>query len=153
MKQSMRLIAGALAGAVGLAACTPTPSPPESQSNECTFRTGDLRRSFCRHSMIQLLANPDLFFGKPIFTYGYLQLGPGGSAGLAPSPATFEANDTVGCIQVDSFALGVREASGALSQEGTYVVQIAGDFSKPNNGLCAGRLSNATISGVRRLDP
>ncbi|MEN1973428.1 hypothetical protein WCE34_14055 [Luteimonas sp. MJ204] len=103
--------------------------------------------------MTQLLATPERFYGKPIYTYGYLELGPGGSAGLAPSPATFEANDTVGCIQVSSYAAGPREAPGALDQEGTYVVQIAGDLSPPDKELCVGRLSNATITGIRRLGP
>ena len=52
-----------------------------------------------------ILATPERFYGKPIYTTGYLQLGPGGSAGLAPSPATFEANDTIGCIQVERYSI------------------------------------------------
>ena len=153
MQRLLQLIAIALASALGVGGCVPSAAPPVSPTNECSFRTGDLPRSFCRHSMTQLLATPEQFHGKPIYTYGYLQLGPGGSAGLAPSPATFAANDTIGCIQVTSFAAGPREATDALSREGTYVVQIAGDLLPPEKDMCIGRLSNATISHIRRLEP
>ena len=152
-KHAFNPVAVAIAGLFGVAGCTSPVPPTSAEAGECTFRTGGLDRSFCRHSMIQLLATPERFHGKPIYTYGYLELGPDGSAGLAPTPATFVANDTVGCIQVTSYSAGPREDPEALSQEGMYVVQIAGDLSPPENGLCAGRLGNATITGIRRLEP
>ena len=119
---------------------------------DCNFRTGRLDESYCRVSIYKLVTAPELFVGRPIYTVGYIEKGSDGSVGLSPSPDVFETGDMVSCVVVVDYVLGSGESPDSLQAEGLYAVAIAGKFSEPVRGLCAGRLSRAVISNVRTIE-
>lgn len=129
----------------------PITEAPTHTEDDCVFRTGDLDRSYCRASIYKLVVNPERFVGKPIYTVGYIEKGSDGGMGLAPTPAVFEADDMDSCVVVSDYVLGRNEVAKRFLDEGLYAVRIAGDFSSPVRGLCAGRLSNAVISDIRLI--
>lgn len=124
-------------------------TPPRA---ECSFRTGTLDASYCLVSVYRLITIPESFFDKPIYTVGYIEKGSDGSLGLAPSPYVFKAGDMASCVVVVDYVLGKNEPLDSFQAEGLYAVSVAGQFSEPVRGLCAGRLSRAVISNIRIIE-
>ena len=118
----------------------------------CSFRTAQLDKGYCRVSIYDLIANAPHHFGAPVFTIAYLEKGPGGSFGLAPSPDVFYANDTISCVEVVDLRVATKSLGQPLLKDGVYVVQIAGELSAPTGGLCSAKLQKAVIASARYLE-
>lgn len=150
MRSELFVIFAVLAAAT---ACAPaTSSDVANVKPECTFRTAQLDRGYCRVSVYDLVANAPRYFGFHVYTIAYLEKGPGESLGLAPSPHVFESNDTISCIEVVDVRLASSSLGDPLSKDGVYVVQIAGELSAPSRGLCSAKIQKAVIASARYLE-
>lgn len=155
MIKGFRVFAFAMSALFLMAACRSsyTSSIDDIARPECNFRTGKLSRPYCRASIYELIASPSRYFGRDIYTVGYIEKGPGGSLGLAPSPDSFYANDTIGCFEVTELTVAEGVPEKMMMRNGIYAVHIAGNLQAPKLGLCSGQLTNAIVVAVSAMKP
>lgn len=133
-----------------LVGCAQQESPPEKVStshveisNLCNFGTSTAPGPHCAASIFSLMANPDKFYGKSVYTYGYLHVSKGGDLSLTYERDPRPLPDFFSCIDLGEPKLNVIE--------GVYSVALFGRFTASSNNICAGRIGVPTIDSIERI--
>lgn len=132
-----------------LVGCTQQESASEKLSkkqadinNACKFGTSTAPGPFCAASIFSLIANPKNYYGKNVYTYGYLRVSKGGDTGLGYESESRALPDFFSCIDLENPKLSVGE--------GVYSVAVFGRFTASSNNICAGRIEAPTIDTIER---
>lgn len=137
--------------AVLLVACQKQVAPTESSRSSraamrCDFTTGAVRGNYCKTPIYALLANPPLYDGKRVFTYGYL-VTDGEAFELKPDPRWRRVPDMASCIQISGYGKNDEDAK-PLKPLSVYSVALGGTFHVASSHMCGGTLQGVDISDI-----
>lgn len=131
-----------------LLACTSKDDPSDVigsrrvESDACDFGTSTAPGPFCGVSIFALMSNPERYYGKDVYTYGYLGVSKGGDMSLSYEALPRPLPDFFSCIDLGTPKLRLSE--------GVYSVAIFGRFAASPNNICAGRIEAPVIDTVER---
>lgn len=140
--------------------CMKQAAPPaasvssEKPSGDCTFGTSTAPGPYCGVSIFALIANPDKFYGKQIYTYGYLGVSRVGDMGLYYETNKRPWPDFFSCIGLEGKITNAysEKASDHYVDEGVYWVAIYGKYVPSPNGICAGVIESPMIDRIHRIE-
>lgn len=112
------------------------------ESDACNFGTSTAPGPYCGVSIFALISNPEKYYGKNVYTYGYLGVSKGGDMGLSYEASPRSLPDFFSCID-----LGVPKVQVS---EGVYSVAVFGKFAASSNNICAGRIEAPAIDAIER---
>lgn len=132
-----------------------TPVAQTGDVNDCRSKRGGDREFHCPVSIFRLVANPEEYSGKRIFTMAYLVHETPGSEylGLAPTADSIRSNDFLSCIRIVA-ASAKRDGSTTPypSRRGIYEVKISGVLRITKDRFCFAEIHDARIYDLRLVD-
>ena len=117
----------------------------------CDFTHSGVDGTFCNVSIFGLIANPDSYYDRFVFTYGYLENQPRGAV-LRTDSSRRIVQDPASCILIDKFSISEAISDKYIPQEGIFSAAVAGRFVPSPKGICAGILEHAVIVDAARED-
>ena len=150
----MRHVALLLLTLLSSASATESRAPP-ADGPECSSKRGGDREFHCAVSIFRLIANPEVYSGKRIFTIAYLVHESPGSEylGVAPTADSIRNSDLLSCVRIVA-ASARRDGSDSPypGRRGIYAVEVSGVFSLTKNKVCPAELHNARIYELRLVE-
>lgn len=133
-----------------IAAChKPAETTSAAANEDCSFRTGNLDKLHCKVSIYRLASDPQAYVGKDVYTFGFLRVEEGKAVALAPTPYTFDSNDTIGCVAIRSVkAIRIAQQSG-MNADGVYAVSLGGLLLRPKDDICVASLSEVVVTSAK----
>ena len=152
----MRLIGTSGFGIIATILLLSPAAASDPGTQECQSKRGGDLLSHCEVSIYALVAAPEAYAGKRIFTVGYLVHEKHGSRylGLAPTPAALNANDFLSCFRVVA-----HTATSAVGRDpypdkpGIYMTEISGRLELTPGDFCRGELHDARLYDLRLAEP
>lgn len=119
----------------------------QNPSYPCGFAAGNVAGASCNIPFVALLANPEKFDGKRVFTYAYLRKLPSPEKGytLFLERKLRRAPDFASCVLLSDQVKGDDVSLGDVKNEELYSVALAGTFNRSSNYICAGTLHNIDL--------
>lgn len=114
----------------------------KDESEICEFGTSTAPGPYCGVSIFALISKPEKYYGKEVYTYGYLRVSKGGDMGLSYEASPRPLPDFFSCIDLGFPKLRVAE--------GVYSVAVYGRFAAAPNHICAGRIEFPAIDAIER---
>lgn len=114
----------------------------EDGSEVCKFGTSTAPGPYCGVSIFALISKPEKYYGKEVYTYGYLKVSKGGDMGLSYEASPRSLPDFFSCVD-----LGFPKPRVA---EGVYSVAVYGRFAAASNHICAGKIEAPVIDAIEQ---
>lgn len=118
------------------------------KTEDCSFQPSNVSQSSCYVSYYALLANPDMYQGKRIFTYAYLIKGSAEDSGylLRAENRMRKVNDGASCIRFFDQVKNDDVKLDGVKGKTFYSVALAGTFYRNLDPPCVGILRQVDIS-------
>ena len=113
-----------------------------AQRKDCDFSHAKVSGVFCHKSIFALIASPEKYYGKKIFTYGYLRKNPNGTFSLAVTPESPKVVDFASCLLVKP---GNSDAYSEVVEGKVYSASVSGEIQHSHTNVCAGEIVRAKI--------
>jgi len=150
----MKLFCTLVLAAVGLS--TPLGWSADREASECRAKRGGDALFHCNASIYLLVAAPERFADKRVFTVGYLLHEKDGSRylGLAPTPSAIHATDFLSCIRIVASSAKLDGSETPYpSQPGIYIVEVSGRLKLTPDSPCIAELHDARLYDLRLSEP
>ena len=121
----------------------------DSESTGCGFRTSGFSGTACKVPYVAVLANPQKYNNKRIFTYAYmLKEHDGLKFTFLLEPKIRASPDLASCVQFESQNPQDEMRLSDLKYGVVYAVSFAGTFIATADYMCAGKLENLDFQDI-----